>query len=556
VVLALLAGACSSARGVAVPGFETGPPAQGPHQLVDVTREVGIEFEHGAFRWETAADPVAMMGGGVCWLDFDRDGWLDLYAVNTYAEAEWGRWQGEEGGLPSNGLYRNEDGAAFTDVSEETGTDLRDRGNGCVAADFNRDGWTDLYVTTARFNELLWNNGDGTFTQGAEEAGVDAYGWQAGAAAGDLNGDGWPDLVVTGYVDVNNRIVEATKAFPNTQQPMPDLLYLSQGSNGDDVVTFTEVGTDVGLGSEGDEYGLGVLLSDVDRDGDLDMYVANDTNPNRLYLTEPDLAAAHGFRLIERQDAGADDENSGMGVASGDYDRNGRFDLFVSNFDTQLHAVLRNISDPGQPLFEDALPTLGVTQLGMGLTGWGAAWVDLDHDTDLDLFIVHGNVPVFDMAADRQPLQVLLNRTAEGQRGVFEDGSSALGLDAVPDVIGRGSAFADYDNDGDLDIALIGIGGTLTLLENRSPPGNWLTVVLDGPAQGTTVAVSLGDGTVLEREVHAGSSYLSSEDPRPHFGLGDATDIRGIVVRWPDGSQTAVEGPPVNSAVVVAHGGP
>ncbi|MEA2002940.1 MAG: VCBS repeat-containing protein, partial [Actinomycetota bacterium] len=377
----------------------------------DVAEEVGLDFVHGAFRWEVSGDAVAMMGGGVCWIDFDRDGWLDLYVVNTYAEHEYAQWQ-EDGGLPTNHLYRN-DGGRFVDVSEASGTDLVVRGNGCAVGDLDNDGWDDIYVTTARFNALLMNKGDGTFTEDAETAGADAYGWQAGAAMGDINGDGWLDLVMSGYVDLNNRHPDSIASFPSTHLGREDLLYLNQGSDGE--MAFIEVASEVGLEPDDLEYGLGVLLSDVDRDRDLDLYVANDVGPNRLYLSEP-AAGEAGFTLEEvGVAAGLDDSNSAMGIAGGDYDGDGAFDLFVTNHGHQLHSVFRNTSPSSGVAFADGFDVFGIPDLGTTLTGWGTSWADFDNDTDLDLFLVHGHVPVTDLATDGEPLQLVVNETAQGR---------------------------------------------------------------------------------------------------------------------------------------------
>lgn len=526
------------------PGFDEVVADEGPHRFVDVAGEVGLDFRHGAFNWEAGADPVAMMGGGLCWIDYDRDGWMDLYVVNSYAESEWADWQ-DVGGLPRNALFHNE-GGTFTDVSDGSGADLEMRGNGCVAADLDGDGWMDLYVTSARFNALLWNDGDGTFAEGAEAAGVDAYQWQAAVAAGDLNGDGRNDLVVSGYLDLNNRIESATQGFPNTQFPMPDLVYLNEGNEGDDRPTFREVGDEVGLNAMGYEYGLGVVLTDIDRDGDLDAYIANDTQPNRLYLNEA-ADTTVGFRMVERSDAGADDPNAGMGVASGDVDGDGRFDLFITTHIGQIHAAYRNLTDQSGPAFEKLVPEFGIDEFGVDNTGWGVNWIDLDLDGDLDLVLAYGDVPVLDLEADRAPLQVFVN--TGGEPAMFEDATEALGFGDVPEQIWRGSAAADYDNDGDLDLAVVPIGERLVLLENTAPPGRWVVVVPDPFEPGTVVSVD--DGTTTQvREAIAGSGWLSSDDPRFVFGVGDESADLRVTLTWPDGSLSEMTVPP-NTAVVV-----
>jgi ASPIC and UnbV/FG-GAP-like repeat len=550
VVLAvvLLTVACSSDS----PEESSAPmPPRTALALEDVAQEAGLDFTHGAFRWGVSPDPAAMMGGGVCWLDYDYDGWLDLFVVNSYAEAETTRWK-QEGGLPESALYRNVEGE-FVDVSAESGTNLEVRGNGCVAGDFDRDGNTDLYVTTARVNQLLWNEGDGTFTEGAVEAGVAGYDWRSGASVGDVNGDGWPDLFVAGYAALSNPNESATQGFPNTYFGVRDLLFLSNGEAGDGRPTFREVGREAGLEVARFEYGLGSVLTDFDRDGDLDLYLANDTNPNRLYENvawpggpEADPAGI-GFRFEERSGpAGVADTGAGMGVAASDYDGDRLADLFVTNARSQAHAVYRSAPpDENAPSWTDVRSALGPSFTGS--TGWGVTWADLDLDTDLELVLVNGYVPVTDLAVDAEPLQ-LYRGTGSGK---IELVAAASGLPGVGPLLGRGSAAADYDNDGDLDVAVGTIGGRLVLLENTATGGNWLEVSLEGFHPGATITAELPDGRKLVRDVLAGSSYLSSEDPRAHFGLGDASSVPRLVVRWPGGDETTLEDVRANELVRV-----
>ncbi|MDX6534631.1 MAG: hypothetical protein QOF68_2375, partial [Gaiellales bacterium] len=243
-LLAAFAVGCGSAAGRDSAAPTGRQAAQGFH-LADVARQVGLDFRHGAFHWNESADAPAMIGGGLCWIDYDDDGWLDLFVVNGYSQNERDDWLAA-GGLPTTRLYRN-DGGRFTDVTDETGAGLAVRGQGCVAADLDGDGNTDLFVTTAEQNQLLWNGGDGTFSEGAEAAGVGEFGWFTGAAAGDVNGDGRVDLVVMGYVDQANRIPEATQGFPNTYLGRRDLLYLNDGAGDGGRATFREVGREVGL---------------------------------------------------------------------------------------------------------------------------------------------------------------------------------------------------------------------------------------------------------------------------------------------------------------------
>ena len=528
-------------------------PIPGAIHFRDVAGEVGLDFVHGAFHWEMSGDAVAMMGGGLCWLDFDNDGWLDLFVVNSYAVAEAGRWEREEGGLPISRLYQNKEGH-FTDVSGASGVDLALRGNGCVAADLNLDGFTDIYITTERVNVLLWNNGDGTFSEGAAAAGVDEYGWQTAVVAGDLNQDGWLDMFVAGYVDLNTPIEGATSGFPNSHVGRRDFLYLNNGLSADGRVTFREVGEVVGLETADYAYGLGALLTDVDEDGDLDLFVANDTNPNYLYENVPlaDDPEGIGFRLLEvGATAQVNDRNSGMGVAGGDYDEDGRFDLFITNMGQQLHSVYHNQSSQADPRFADATGDLGVADIGVGWTGWGTSWGDFDLDSDLDLFVANGAIPVLDKTADAQLSQYFNNLTAQGEPGQFEERTAQVGLNEVGALLGRGSAVADYDNDGDLDVAVVTIGGPLRLLQTSGATGNWLIVQLVGESSGGIVTAVLPNGLTLKRELHAGSSYLSSEDPRCHLGLGAADRVAELIIRWPDGTERRLQDVAVNQILVV-----
>jgi Na+-translocating ferredoxin:NAD+ oxidoreductase RnfD subunit len=526
--------------------------------LTNVAPEVGLSFRHGAFRFGMSTDTTAMMGGGLCWLDYDQDGWLDLFVTNSHADVDIVP-SDSKGGLPRTALFRNVDGH-FEDVSTGSGTDLPVRGNGCVAADFNLDGHTDLYVTSAGYNvptdgwdALLWNDGDGTFTDGAQQAGITAKGWHAGAAVGDVDGDGRPDLFVASYTDPNV-VVDAASGFPSDHLPVRDLLYLNEGTDNDGHSTFREVARAAGIERASVGHGLGAVFTDVDHDGRLDLYVANDTDPNQLYRNVPagggTGSSALGFRLEDvAERLGVDDPNAGMGIAAADFSGDGRVDLFVTNSRRQLHAAYRSPRSTGSP-FVDARPDIAAV-IGTDATAWGASWADLDLDGDLDLVVANGAIPVVHLAKDARRVRVLENVARPDEQPRFTL-VKAAGLARTPAVNGRGLATADYDNDGDLDVAINSIGGRLILLENHTRGGHWLEVRLRDPAPGARVTVVLRDGRKLVREVQAGSSYLSSEDPRVHFGLGKAANVERLIVRFPNGSTTRLGNVAVDRVVDVA----
>jgi hypothetical protein len=521
-----------------------------PWSLRDVAADAGLDFVHGSFRTAVSADPVAMMGGGLCWIDYDNDGWLDLYLVNSHALDEEDYWQ-DRGGLPRNALYRN-DAGHFIDISAASGTDLAVRGNGCFAADFNMDGWTDIYVTADGPNALLWNNGDGSFDEGAAAAGVDALDWNSAAVVGDLNGDSWPDLFVASYIDLENKIPRPSGAFPQDYYGLPDYLYLNNGPEADGGrVSFRAVADEAGLAWE--ERGLGALLTDLNSDGGIELYIANDGHPNRLYEIERDESSL-GFSLIDiTRVAGVGDSGSGMGIAGSDYDGDGLFDLFVTNWDTELNALYRNQTAGEEGLnFRYNTFNIGLAGLGNNLTGWGTAWVDFDHDTDLDLIVVNGHVPMNDLAADAELVRLYGNQLAEGEPGQFDDWTEAIGLEALGPLNARGSALADFDNDGDMDLAINNIGGAAVLLQNDGFTQNWLQIALEGFYPGASVTVVLPDGRELIRQWQVGSSYLASEDPRLHFGLGPATRVDKVVVRLPDGRVLEEENVPANQLLLMS----
>jgi hypothetical protein len=514
----------------------SGGGALGGTSFESVAHEVGLDFRQGAFRFGMSTDTTAMMGGGLCWLDYDDDGWLDLFVTNSHADVDIVPSE-TKGGLPRTALFHNVSGR-FEDVSSRTGADLPLRGNGCVAADFDLDGHTDLYVTSAGYNvstdswdALLWNNGDGTFDEGALQAGIRGQGWHSAAAVGDVNGDGRPDLFVSSYTDPNF-VVDPASGFPSDHAPVRDLLYLNEGTDEDGHSTFREVARAAGIEKEAVGHGLGAVFTDVDRDGRLDLYVANDADPNQLYRNAPSDGAL-GFRFVDvAKRLRVDDPNAGMGIAADDYSGDGRVDLFVTNSRHQLHAAFRSPERVGSR-YVDVRPDIAAV-IGTDSTAWGASWADLDLDGDLDLAVANGAIPVVSLARDARRVQILENVTKSGNEPRFAL-VKAAGLARTHAANGRGLAVADYDNDGDLDVAVNSIGGRLLLLRNDAPARHWLEVRLADFSPGAIITVTLPNGRRLAREVHAGSSYLSSEDPRVHFGLGDARRVRQLEVQLPDG---------------------
>ena len=481
-------------------------------RLKDVAGSVGLDFRQGSFRFGMSNESQAMMGGGVCWLDYNGDGWEDLYAVNSYASADTAQWEAH-GGLPRSALFENVHGR-FRNVTAAAHAGLQVQGDGCVAADLNGDGRTDLVVTTARGVDLLWNRGNGSFTTRA----LPAQGWYAGAAVADVNGDGRPDLFVAGYSDPSEPVPGSLAGFPTNVAGVRDLLFLNEGGE-----RFREVGVQAGIEAAALRHGLGAEFVDVNDDGRPDLYVANDEDPNQLYVNVPWPGGAKadpaglGFRFEDRATAtGVADPFAGMGIASL------AGTLVVTNSRDEPTAAFRQAGSTfanARPAFDPAL--------GRGFAGWGATWVDLANSGRPDLVLAAGAIPVTKLATDAEAVRVL---APDGPgygvpRGVLE----TLRLN------GRGVAAADAGNDGRMDVAVNTIGGKLVLLRPSGPSGNWLDVSLSRFVPGAVVTATLPDGRTLVQAVHAGSSYLSSEDPRVHFGLGAAKTV-ALHVRYPWGA--------------------
>jgi len=514
--------------------------------LTDVAPKLGLNFRQDAFRYSMAYDPQAMMGGGVCWIDYNNDGWLDLFAVNSYADVDLPEWD-SHGGLPRSALFENVHGK-FVNVGKSSGADIRVKGTGCVAGDFNGDGRTDLLVTTATGAVLLWNNGNGTFTQGTRAAGIDMpYNWYSGAAVADVNGDGRPDIFISGYTDMADPITTSVAGFPENYVGVRDLLFLNEGNGPNGRAHFKEVGIEAGLESSHFSHGLGAEFTDVNGDGRPDLVVANDGNPDQLYLNEP--GGPLGFHFVNVAKAwGVDDLAAGMGVAEGDYNGDGLPDLFITNSRGQPHAVYQSKAlTGGEMRYIPEMAKFAKALDRRATVGWGDSWVDFDNDGNPDLMIANGAIPVTNLKKDTEPIQVLQSLGG----GRFDNASGIVDQKGLPKIIGRGLAAADFDNDGRMGIAINTIGGPLVLLQNTGATGNWLEVSLGGFYPDAVITAELPNGREEVQELHAGSSYLSSEDPRLHFGLGKASSVRALTVRYPNGTETTLRNIKANRIITL-----
>ncbi len=504
-------------------------------RLTNVAPAVGLDFRQDSFRYGVSNDYTAMMGGGVCWLDYNGDGWQDLFAVNSYSSGDAAQFEAH-GGLPRTQLFENVRGH-FRDVTAKSHAGLQVQGDGCAAADLNGDGRPDLIVTTTNGIKLLWNNGNGTFSEGAKAAGMTASGWYTGVAVADVNGDGRPDVFVAGYARPYDPAPNSLAGFPTNLVGVRDLLYLNEGNGPNGRARFREVGVQAGLESSSFSHGLGATFLDVNGDGRPDLYVANDEDPNQLYVNVPWPGGAKadpaglGFRFENRASAsGVADPYAGMGVAVDG--GSGPLDLFVSNSRHEPSAAFARRTASS---FSNARPDFDPA-LGGDFAGWGDSFVDLKNSGKPDLVLATGGIPVTSLAKDAGPVKVV---------APVSEASRTYGV--APNILpkglrvnGRGLAAADVDNDGRMEVAVNTIGGKLLLLKTTGPVGHWLDVKLSRFSPGAVVTVTLANGRTLSQEVRAGGSYLSSEDGRLHFGLGEATRIASLTVRYLDEGESVL----------------
>lgn len=511
--------------------------------FVDVTTEIGIQFRdvNGESGKKYFIEPL---GRGLALLDYDNDGDLDIYLVNGCD-------------LPNtnspisskNTLYRNDNGK-YVDVTTAASVGDTGYGLGCCVGDYNNDGYIDIYVTNYGPNVLYKNNGDGTFSNVTDHTGVGGNQLSSGCAFLDYDADGHLDLYVVNYVkfdlDANpicSRKGIRTYCTPEALEGESDRLYHNNGN-----ATFTDVTKEAGITALPGK-GLGAVCGDVDNDGDIDIFVANDTTPNLLYLnngngtfTEDALFA--GVALSEEGRA-----YSGMGANLGDFDNDGFLDIVITNFQDQVNNIYHN-SQSG--FFNDHSFATGIGEKSLPYLAWGVGFVDFNNDGWLDLFVANGhlddNIAEIDpVGTYPQPNQLFWSKQAT----IFE--YTEIG---VPPKVSRGAAFGDIDNDGDVDIVTTNLKDSPTVLRNDGGnSGNWLSVKLVGThctrdAIGTRVTVTTGESSQI-REVKSGSGYLSQNDLRLHFGLGNVKQVSSVTVRWVCGHIETFKNVKANQVLVI-----
>lgn len=512
-------------------------PAPLPYRgFLDITAASGVAFHHSIGDGKMS-NLIEAVGGGTAFLDYDQDGDLDLYVVSgTWQE---GISEGEKPpGRSHNHLYRNRGNGTFEDVTEQARVAGRGYGMGVAVGDYNNDGYPDLYVVNYGPNILYRNNGDGTFSDVTSQTGVGDPGPGVGAAFLDYDNDGWLDLYVGNYVDYNPtyKYYYAPDSFPGPLDypGHPDVLYRNRGDG-----TFEDVTRQVGV-FRPDGRAMGVTACDVNEDGFVDLYVCNDAMPNYLFLNEGgrtfrEVALEAGVAYTQAGDAAA----SMVGVF-GDYDGDGDGDFFIS--DDRYGSLYRNEGVMnGLPLFTDVGCETGIAEAKGQFVSWAAGFIDYDNDGDLDLFIVNGALHQYFGEED-----LLLENDG---RGRFQDVSTQRGEYFHHRYVGRGACFGDIDNDGDVDVFIVNLGQEGRLLRNDGPAENrWLLLRLVGTrsnrdAVGTRVKVICGLRTYVAQRI-GGGSYLSSNDPRLHFGLGRSEKVDRIEVFWPSGRRQVLRNVP------------
>ena len=496
------------------------------------------------------------MGSGGLFFDYNEDGWIDAFIVDGGSLVD-----PKVDATARDRLYRNRGNGTFEDISASSGIVHAGYGMGACAADYDNDGWTDVYVTAVGPNRLYHNDGGKRFTDVTAKAGVEGSPvFSTSCAFVDVDRDSDVDLFVVNYVDAridNNAFCGDTAkkiriyCHPLNFAPLQNVLYRNNGNG-----TFADISREAGIaGYKGN--GLGIVSGDYDDDGLPDIFVANDTTPNFLFHNEgrgvfKEVALPSGVAV-----AADGRPRAGMGTDFGDYDGDGDLDLFVTNHEMEAHTLFRNL---GKGLFEDVTFPSGVGPPTLPFVGFGAGFLDIDNDTDLDLVIVNGHVmnsaSHFRPGAKEAQRNLLLRNEGNGR---FRDVSRQAGPGFEIENVSRALAAADIDNDGDLDLLMTNNAGVADLLRNGGVPGsNSLLVRLVGTqsnrnAIGARLRVTAG-GKTQTREVRSGSSYLGQHDLRAHIGLGRATAIERLEVRWPNGQMETVPNVAVNQIVTITEG--
>ena len=512
-----------------------------PLVFVDASKSAGINVH------VVSGDPhekpylVESIGGGIAVIDYNNDGWMDLYVVNgsTIKNAR--------AGLPParSVLYRNNKDGTFSDVTSSAGVSNAYWGKGAIAADFDGDGFQDLYVVNFGPNLLHRNRGDGTFEDVTAKAGVNDPRWSSAAAAADYDGDGDLDLFVANYLEYDLNALPSRGKFcsyqnipvacgPRGLKGSGDTLYRNNGDG-----TFTDVSTKAGVHDPEGYYGLAVAWGDYDNDGDMDLFVANDNTPNQLYRnngdgTFTDVAVQVGVAFSEDGR-----EQSCMGVELEDLDNDGWLDIMVTNFSDDYNTLYRN---SGKGFFRDDSHRAGLVSDSWRDLSWGVGFVDFNNDGFKDVFIANGHIYP---QVDRSPV----NTSYRQRNKVYGNTGSAkltAGLSMGTAKSHRGAAFADFNNDGRMDIAVGALDDMPSLIINQTAgQGHWLMVRLAGGGKnrfgiGARIMVKTPANTQV-REAKAGGSYASSSDFRQHFGLGAVDVVEEVLIRWPSGKTSRLE---------------
>ncbi len=466
------------------------------------------------------------MSGGVALFDYDNDGLLDIYFVNSLTVD-----MVKSGGKTRSALYHNNGDGTFTDVTDKAGVGDVGWGMGAVVGDYDNDGFDDLYVTCLGKNHLFHNNGNGTFTDVTDKAGVGDPRWSTGAAFVDYDNDG--------------RLVPV-QCGPRGLPGAGDSLYHNNGDG-----TFTDVSKKAGVSDPEGYYGLGVIVSDFDDDGLQDIYVANDSTPNFLYHNNGDGTFKEiGFTSGTAVNDNGSEQGS-MGVTLGDYDHDGRLDLFVTNFadeyNTLYHADAKNS-------FTDVSYRAKVAEVSLPYVGWGTKFFDYDNDGWQDLFVANGHVyPQLENYRQRKLVH------HNNRDGTFTEVAEQLGPALAEKRVGRGVAFGDIDNDGDVDLVVGDLDGPPQLLRNDGGDANNSVLIKTVGTKsnrdgiGARVKVVAGDLSQMD-EVRSGGSYISQSDLRLHFGLEKRTKIDLIEVRWPSGAVDKITNASAGKILTIKEG--